>query len=179
MPKKVIGIVGMPASGKSTAIEVAKQFGEIIVMGDVVREEVQKRGLTINSETLGTTARQLRETEGSAVIANRCVEKIKNSNAAVIILDGLRSMDEVRVFRESCDLMIIAVIAPDSQRHEWLLNRKREDDSTTMEKILERDTRELGFGIQAVIDSADFIINNLGTIEELQMNCKLTFDSVL
>ena len=45
---KVIGFVGLPASGKTEAAKVAQELGiPIIRMGDVVREEVKRRGLDI------------------------------------------------------------------------------------------------------------------------------------
>ena len=37
--KLVVGITGMPGSGKSLAVRVAKEKGyDVVVMGDVIRE---------------------------------------------------------------------------------------------------------------------------------------------
>jgi dephospho-CoA kinase len=148
-------------------------------MGDIVRGELKNRGLEITPETLGAMAKELREKEGPSAIANRCIEKIKASAAEVVFIDGLRSMDEVNYFRNEFEMLIIAVIAPDNLRHQWLLSRKRSDDGTTIEKIQERDAREIAFGIHVAIENADFIINNLGSIDELHFNCKMTFESVI
>lgn len=177
--KKIIGLVGMPGSGKSTALEIAKSYGEVIVMGDSLRLELKNRGIEITPESLGALSKELREKEGPSAIANRCIEKIKASLSQVVFVDGLRSMDELNYFRGQFEMLMVAVIAPDNLRHRWLLSRKRSDDGTTIEKIQERDAREIAFGIQAAIDNADFVINNLGSIEELHMNCKMTFESVI
>ena len=41
--KFVIGLTGMPGSGKSLVVKVAKKLGyEAIVMGDIVRKEAEK-----------------------------------------------------------------------------------------------------------------------------------------
>ena len=42
---KIMGISGMPGSGKSFISDIATERGAIIVsMGDIVREEAKKRG---------------------------------------------------------------------------------------------------------------------------------------
>ncbi len=43
---KVIGIVGMPASGKGEASRIARDLGiPVVVMGDAIRERVKEAGL--------------------------------------------------------------------------------------------------------------------------------------
>ena len=177
--KKVIGIVGMPGAGKSTAIEIGREFGEIIVMGNIVREETKLRGLDITSQNLGRIAKKLREEEGKDVIAQRCIKKITLSSNNIVILDGIRSMHEVKLFQEIFQLVIIAIEVPDNIRHEWLKTRGRADDSISLEKILARDKREIDFGIKEVIKNAGFSIKNIGDIEELRNNCKLTFEMII
>ena len=179
LSKKIIGLVGMPGSGKSTALEIAKSYGEVVVMGDSLRMELKKRGIDITPESLGALSKELREKEGPSAIANRCIEKIKASPSKVVFVDGLRSMDEVNYFRDQFEMIIVAVIAPDNLRHQWLLSRKRSDDGATLEKIQERDAREIAFGLHVAIENADFVINNLGSIDELHFNCKMTFESVI
>ena len=40
--KLVVGLAGMPGSGKSLVVETAQQEGyAVVVMGDVIREETQ------------------------------------------------------------------------------------------------------------------------------------------
>ena len=42
---RVMGISGMPGSGKATVSELAAEKGAItVVMGDIIREEAKKRG---------------------------------------------------------------------------------------------------------------------------------------
>ena len=61
---KVIGVVGLPASGKGEFSRVAREMGiPIVVMGDVIRNEVQAAGLPLTDQNLGSTASRLREEE--------------------------------------------------------------------------------------------------------------------
>jgi len=64
---QVIGVTGLPGSGKSIVARVAKNMDvNIIRMGDVIRDEAVKR----NAE-IGETAVKLREEYGDYVVAER------------------------------------------------------------------------------------------------------------
>jgi dephospho-CoA kinase len=177
--KKVLGIVGMPAAGKSTALEIAQNYCKIVVMGDIIREETQKRGLEINSKNIGQTAKDLRKEEGPEVIAKRTIDIVAKIPEETVIIDGIRSMDEVNLFRRHFNFKIIAITAEDDLRHQWILSRKRADDSQSMDEIKERDAREIGFGIKEVIINADITIKNDKTVEELKQKCNETFEELL
>ncbi|WP_371803530.1 AAA family ATPase [Candidatus Lokiarchaeum ossiferum] len=177
--KYIIGLVGMPGSGKSTALEIAKQFGEVVVMGDVVREEAKNRNIPINSQNLGQLAKSLRNQYGPDAIAQKCIQKMQSITNDFCFLDGIRSKHEMTVFAEKYLIKVVAIIVPDHIRHQWLISRNRQDDSSSIDDILERDKRELDFGVQTVIENADFQIENLGTIEELKLNCEKTFKELI
>lgn len=75
--KRVVGIVGMPGSGKSVADGVAKEMGfSVVVMGDVIREETAKRGLNPTPKNVGEVMVKVRREDGTAVVAKRCIPKI-------------------------------------------------------------------------------------------------------
>ena len=177
--KTVIGFVGMPAAGKSTALEVAQKIAPIVVMGDIIRQEAQKRDLCINSHNLGMVAQQLRQEEGKDTVARRCIEKIQNLPENLIILDGLRSLFEVDLFRSKFNLKIIAIIASDDARHQWLLARGRPDDSHFLQDILNRDQREIDLGILEVIKNADIKIENTKTINDLRNSCQKILEGLI
>ncbi|MHA1340308.1 MAG: AAA family ATPase [Promethearchaeota archaeon] len=177
--KIVIGFVGLPGSGKSTALEAVKNMGKIVTMGDVVREEAKRRNIPIFHDTLGKIARELREKYGPKVIAKKCVEFIEKTNESIIFIDGLRSMYEVETFRQKWKFPIIAIICPDELRYKRLIERKRDDDSLNLEQIKARDKRELEFGLKKVIDSADYIINNDSDIDSLKLKTLQIVDSII
>ena len=59
--KIVVGLAGMPGSGKSLVVETARELGyAIVVMGDVIREETIKRGLELTPQNVGKVMLQLR-----------------------------------------------------------------------------------------------------------------------
>jgi len=172
--RAVIGITGMPGSGKNTVREIVREFGfPIVVMGDEVRAEAERRGLDLTPENLGKVMLQVREEGGPGVLARRCIPKIKALNSPVIVVDGIRSMHEVREYKkEFPSFKIVAVDASPKTRFDRLLKRGRTDDPKDWETFVERDERELSVGIGEVIESADYAILNDGTRKEFRKSLK-------
>lgn len=177
--KTVLGFVGLPGGGKSTAIEIAKKFAPVVVMGDVVREEAKQRDLAITSANFGQIAVDLREKYGKMIIAERCISQIQSLSAKTIIVDGLRSMDEVKLFKKHFHVIIIAICVSETKRHAWLQIRNRDDDSSSMDLIKKRDEREKQFGVQTVIDHADYNIKNDSSIESLQQKIQILLETIV
>jgi len=168
----LIAIVGLPASGKSTAIESVKYVGPIVTMGDVIREEIMMRKLDPTPENIGKIAQMLREESGDDVIALRVIEKIKLLPNPIILIDGIRSIVEVDRFREYGTLYVIAITCPNAVRFERIQRRGRSDDTTQVSQIRARDQRELSFGLGIVIENADYVIVNDSTLESLQVKVR-------
>jgi len=168
--KIVVGITGMPGSGKDTVREIVNELGlPLVVMGDEVREEAKRRSLEPTPENLGKTMLQIRKEEGLKVLAQRCVPKIKDLASPIVVVDGVRSMHEVREFRkEFPEFRIVAVHASPKTRFRRLLKRNRSDDPKDLKTFVDRDRRELSVGIGEVIALADHMIVNEGTKEQLR-----------
>jgi dephospho-CoA kinase len=68
----------MPGSGKATVKTKAESMGySVVVMGDEIRTETLRRGLQLTPENIGKVMLQLREEEGLAAVAKRCIPKIE------------------------------------------------------------------------------------------------------
>ncbi|MGB9979431.1 nucleoside monophosphate kinase [Methanobacterium sp.] len=165
---QVIGVTGLPGSGKSIVARVAKNMNiNVIRMGDVIRDEAIKR----NAE-IGETAIKLREEYGEYVVAERCVELIKEhlneettENELKFIIEGIRSPHEVKIFKKNFETFkIIAIHSSPKTRFMRLKRRKRVDDSSNVNEFKKRDDRELKFGIGNVIATSDYMIVNEGAV---------------
>ena len=168
--KKIVGIAGMPGAGKTLAASIAKQMNfEVIVMGDVVREEAKRRGLMPTPENLGKLMLQMRKEEGKAVIAKKCIPKIEKGKSDFVAIDGIRSLHEVEEFRRFFpNFTILAIHSSPKTRFERLFKRKRSDDPEKWATFLERDMRELEVGLGHVIALADHLIVNEGSKTEFE-----------
>ena len=160
--KIVVGLAGMPGSGKSVVVYAAAEMGyEVVVMGDVIREETQKRGMELNPRNVGRVMLDLRKKDGASVIADRCIAKIEQLESEKVIVDGVRSLSEVDTFKKSFrNFSLMAVYASPETRFNRIYKRQRSDDPDGLEVFKERDMRELSVGLGGVIAMADYLIIN-------------------
>jgi len=157
----------MPGAGKSTIAEGLKPKGyEIINMGNAVREEAKKRNLESTRENLGKLMLELREKNGSGAIAELVKSQIESSTANVILIDGVRSNDEIQVLKKFGTVKLLAIHASTDTRFDFLQKRGRSDDPQTKEHFDERDNRELGVGISNSIALSDYAISNVGLTKD-------------
>jgi dephospho-CoA kinase len=178
--KLVIGLVGMPGSGKSLVVDTARALGyDIVVMGDVIREETQKRGLELTPQNVGKVMLQLRQEGGNYVVAQKCIPKIEQQTSSKILVDGLRSLYEADIFKEHFSKFILVAVhsAPETRFHR-LYNRGRSDDSADWNVFHERDMRELSVGLGNVIAMAQLMIVNDNNVEQVKAKVKETLEMI-
>lgn len=167
---KAVGFTGMPGSGKSEAMAVARELGfPVVRMGDLIWEEVARQGLPRESQHVGAVATQMRETEGPDVWALRTVDRIREValGAAVVMVDGVRSNHEVEVFRRELgdDFCLVAIHTDQHARFDRLTQRARDDDPAEDSLHAQRDDREMGWGIARTIALADEMLVNDGALD--------------
>lgn len=161
LSKLIVCLTGMPGAGKSTIANGLKEKGfEIINMGDAVRAEAEKRNLEPTSQNLGKLMLELREKNGPGAVAELIKPSIENSNSNVIVIDGIRSNDEIKVLKKSANVKLLSILASTDTRFIFLHDRGRSDDPKSREIFEERDNRELSVGVEKSIESADESISN-------------------
>jgi dephospho-CoA kinase len=176
----VLGVAGMPGAGKGTVRELFQKMGyPIVVMGDEIREEAKLRNVKPTPENLGMVMLKLREEEGPAAIAKRCVPKIEKVKGKIAV-EGIRSLHEVDEFKKHFPkFTLIAIHASAETRFRRLFQRKRSDDPKDWETFKKRDLRELSVGIGAVIATADQMIVNEGSKVRLKRKTREVLKEVL
>ena len=177
----VVGVAGMPGSGKGVFRRTVQKLGyPVVTMGDEVREEVKRRNLQPTPENLGKTMLNLRELDGPAAIARRCIPKVEKATERLVVIDGIRSLVEVEEFKKHFPNFVLVTIHTNPKtRYKRLFQRRRSDDPTDWETFMERDMRELGIGMGAVISIADHVIVNEGTLVELKDKIRQVLVEVL
>ena len=134
-------------------------------MGDIIRREAKRRG-----EPSKETAKNLRKEHGPYIVAELTIEEIKKiideGFDSHIIVEGIRSYHEVKLFKENFDnFIILSIFSNEQLRFERIKLRQREDDTTDYNVFAERDHNELNFGIGTVIALSDKLIINESDIE--------------
>lgn len=200
---KIIGLVGLPGSGKGEASRIARQQGlTVLVMGDVIRQEAARQGLEATDVNLGHVGCALREAEGPEAVARRILQKARASGEETIVVDGLRSREEADYFATQAEQFhLVEICAPAEERLRWLQARGRPDDPGSGlcgadeqdqdEKIIsscgepdgqaaaaleQRECREMGWGMCQAIEAAGLKLRNDGSLEEFRENARKLLD---
>jgi dephospho-CoA kinase len=170
MKKVVLGLAGMPGAGKGAFRRFVQKIGyPVVIMGNEIRNEAKRRKLEPTPENLGKVMLQLREAEGQATVAKRCIPKLQNAKERIVVVDGIRSLHEVEEFKKYFpNFTLIALHASPKTRYQRLTRRRRSDDPASWETFMQRDLREIGVGLGAVIATADYMIVNEGTLTQLR-----------
>lgn len=178
MVEVIIVTTGLPGAGKGTFAEVAKEMGiPVLVMGDIIREEVKKRNMELTPENVQLVARMIRKEEGKGAVARRMIGKLNKLDACAVLIDGVRSMFEVEIFRDLANVVIVSIVAPFEVRLKRIGMRGREDDSIA--KLSERDRMELSFGMADVMRMSEYTIENVGSLEEFKRKAKEILAEIL
>jgi dephospho-CoA kinase len=165
MGKRIFVFVGMPGSGKSLAVQYLESKGmPSLYFGGITLDEVKKRGLVINEANEKLVREEIRAKEGLDAYAIRILEQIDEifyTRKANIVVDGLYSWSEYKVFKEKFGdrAIIIAIASARKLRHARLLNRTIRpftEKQVTTREYAEIENIEKG----GPIANADFTIVN-------------------
>lgn len=170
----IIGLTGTLASGKETVVDflVEKGFKHYSVKYFLI-EEIKKRGLPINRDSMVAVANQLREINSPGYIVEKIYERAKTAGGDCII-ESIRTAGEVEALKEKEDFYLIAIDADIGKRYERFLLKSGQNKGMTFLEFLENEKREMFSedpnqqNIEKCISMADFLILNNGTIDELK-----------
>lgn len=179
--KTVVAVTGLPGSGKSTFLRVAKELGyHLIVMGDFVREEAARRNLPPTAVNMGELMFQMRKERGEDFIAQLTVEKAEKMKTDFIVIDGVRNPEEVEKFKKTFkNFYLIAIDSTAELRFKRIRRRFRSDDSTDRDKFEEREARELKVGVGRAMALANLIIDNNSSLGEFKAKVKNVLEEIM
>lgn len=159
---EIYGVTGMPLAGKTLVADILSDNGfTVLDMGDVVRIEMDKRGIDV--ENTGTFVNSMRDEHGMDAIAQLSVPYLEEiiAEKEKIVITGMRSWDEKKKFEKETgeDIEIIAVWTPRKERKERKEERQREEDLVG-DEFHKRDLREINNGVGKLIALSDHLIKN-------------------
>jgi dephospho-CoA kinase len=163
----------MHGSGKSVMSYAAQTLGfHAVSMGDIVREELARRGLKSTNENIRDLSIRIRKEMGPAAVAVLSFKTVDQQHSKVLF-DGLRSLDEYYYFKANFEhCVLISIHASPKTRYERWIARKRIDDPIDFDDFLERDKVELGFGLGSLMVMADYhLVNEQLSLEKFRQKC--------
>lgn len=176
--KKIIALVGMPGTGKSTVVSLLLKELKIpyVYFGSLTLEEVRRQGLPETQESEKKIRQELREKYGMAAYAHLSLPKIKNflqQNHSVLI-DGLYSWSEYILLKEAKlgEVILVAIISKRNTRYARLATR--DVRPLTREQAEERDFSEITrLEKGGPIALCDYYVTNDGSLAELEQTVQV------
>jgi dephospho-CoA kinase len=168
----IIGITGTNGAGKGTVVEYLKTKGfRHFSARSFFVEEIHKRGLPVNRDTMTQVANDLRAKFGPGYFTQKALKRAREEGGDVVI-ESVRSIGEAEYLKNN-GALLWAVDADIHKRYERITRRASETDKVSFEKFVEDEKREMENedpakqNIAAVMKMADATLANDGTEAEL------------
>lgn len=171
MPKIVIGIAGEIASGKD-AVEryIVEKYGAAHMgFSDTLRDVLDRLHLPHERINMATLAEALRATFGEDLLARVLVDDVRNTQADLVVIDGIRKQGEMDELKTLENFHSVFVDADLKTRYERIVRRGQnpDDNTKTFEEFVKDNAHAADASIRYLKEQADFVIDNNGTVEEL------------
>ncbi len=181
----IIGITGTLGAGKGTIVEHLKKLGfDHYSVRQFLMEEIKKRGLPVNRETMTDVANELRKNHHPAYIIEQLynIARRKGNNA---VIESIRTPGEIYFLKKKENFYLFAVDADPHLRYRRIKQRASETDSVSFETFLANEEREMHTAdpnkqnLSKCIELADYTFDNNGTIAELNRQVDKAIEEIL
>ena len=171
MAKIIIGFVGPLASGKEEAKKyLEKKFDAgTHRFSTMLRDILNRLYLPITRENMQNLSLDLRTSFGGDTLARVIAEEVKNDPKEVIIVDGVRRMDDIVKLKDVPGFFLVTIDADPLIRYERMKKRNENggDSEKTYEEFVADGQKEAELQIPEVMSQAKYQINNNGSFDDL------------
>ena len=180
----IVGIAGSFGAGKGETVEylkAARNFTHYSASGFIV-EEIKKRGLEINRDSMALVANELRAAHGPSYIIDSLYAQAE-AHPGDVVIESLRAVAEVRRIKELGG-KVLGIDALPELRFKRAIARNSVKDHVTYEKWLEQEKAESNQSdphkqnIFGALKEADFVITNNGSIGDLHKQVELFIQQI-
>ena len=180
---KIIALVGLAGSGKSSAVEYLTKKGfPKIYFGGVIYKAMEEAGIEPTWDNQQKFREEIRQREGKDFVIKRVIKNIHdliNAGQNKIVLDGLYTWSEYKILKHEFpgQVVVIAIVTPKHLRYQRMV--KRPERPMQPREVDQRDWSEIENlekgGPIAIADY--FIINDSDLIQLHQKIDAVTRDA--
>lgn len=171
----LVGITGTLGAGKGTIVDCLKEKGFAhYSVRDFLVEEIEKRGLEVNRDSMTVVANSLRKEHGADYIV-RCIEQKALTKGVNCVIESIRNPKEVELLRKSGNFYLFSVDADLEKRYERIKLRKSATDNVDFDTFVANEQREMSSNgeneqnIGSCMKMADYTFLNNSDMEALKM----------
>ena len=169
---KIIALVGLAGSGKSSAVEYLTEKGfPKIYFGGVIYKAMDEAGIEKTWDNQQQFREEIRRREGKDFVIKRVIKNIHdliNAGQNKIVLDGLYTWSEYKFLKHEFpgQVVVIAIVTPKYLRYQRMA--KRIERPMQPHEVDQRDWSEIeNLEKGGPIAIADYFIINNGSLEQL------------
>lgn len=169
---KIIALVGLAGSGKSSAVEYLTEKGfPKIYFGGVIYKAMDEAGIEKTWDNQQQFREEIRRKEGKDFVIKRVIKNIHdlvNAGQNKIVLDGLYTWSEYKFLKHEFpgQVVVIAIVTPKYLRYQRMA--KRIERPMQPHEVDQRDWSEIeNLEKGGPIAIADYFIINDGSLEQL------------
>ena len=126
---KIIALVGLAGSGKSSAVEYLTKKGfPKIYFGGVIYKAMDEAGIEPTWDNQQKFREEIRQREGKDFVIKRVIKNIRdliNAGQNKIVLDGLYTWSEYKILKHEFpgQVVVIAIVTPKHLRYQRMIKR--------------------------------------------------------
>jgi dephospho-CoA kinase len=165
----VIGLVGRIGSGKTAVSEyLQEKYGaKEHRFSQILMDILDRLYLPHERAHLQNLGRSLRAELGEDVIVNAFRQDLERDISEILIVDGIRYENEVELLKEKNGVLLFVTAEPEVRYERAVKRGEKGEAEITFEQFLESEKAETEKHIEAIRESADYTIDNSGTLEGL------------
>ena len=169
---KIIALVGLAGSGKSSAVEYLTKKGfPKVYFGGVIYKAMEEAGIEPTWDNQQKFREEIRQREGKDFVIRRVIKNIRdliNAGQNKIVLDGLYTWSEYKILKHEFpgQVVVIAIVTPKHLRYQRMV--KRPERPMQPREVDQRDWSEIeNLEKGGPIAIADYFVINDGNLDQL------------
>ena len=169
---KIIALVGLAGSGKSSAVEYLTKKGfPKVYFGGVIYKAMDEAGIEPTWDNQQKFREEIRQREGKDFVIRRVIKNIRdliNAGQNKIVLDGLYTWSEYKILKHEFpgQVVVIAIVTPKHLRYQRMI--KRPERPMQPREVDQRDWSEIeNLEKGGPIAIADYFIINDSDLTQL------------
>ena len=171
---QIIGLVGEKGSGKET-------FGNLLMelvkgkkifrirFSDILNYTLKLWDLDLTRENLQNLAIAMDGAYGAGTLSQAIAKQIKDSEADIVILDGIRWQSDVDLLKSFPKNILVYITADlDIRYHRLKLRQEKKDEAKTYQQFMKEEQAQNELLIPRIGSKADIKITNNASLEGLK-----------